>query len=388
MVEEEQINLLVKAFILSATIISVYGISQHFGWDFVRASGAGTGAIRSFSTLGNPVFLGAFLVMSLLVTLGFTVGQWSKASWITRSFLSFALAAMAVCLIFTYSRGSWVGFLISMILFAILAGKKIISVGRSKVVWFLLVLIMVAVFAGVISKVPSVMERITSIAGLGGTAKTRLIIWNAMVNMIAARPLLGYGPDTLSLIYPKYIPAEFRVLEPGARVDKAHNEFLQVATTIGIIGLGVYLWLIPSFFWVGFRALRKIEDHYHYFLLVGLLSGLIGYLIQLQFSFSQLDVAPIFWVLLGLAIAIQEIGMSSKGEIKRLELWTKEGEKKLAYTMCFLLVSAVIFGFWITSIRPLAADIYYKQGASTSEEQIDSAVFYLERGPQKNRCLF
>lgn len=383
-VEKEQVNLLVKAFILSATIISVYGISQHFGWDFVRASEAGTGTIRSFSTLGNPVFLGAFLVMSMLVTLGFTVGQWSKVGWSMRLFLSFALAVMAVCLIFTYSRGSWVGCLIGVILFVILAGKKIISVGRSKVVLFLLVLIMAAVFAGVIFKVPLVMERVTSMAKFGGTARTRLIMWEATVNMIATRPFLGYGPDTLSLVYPKYIPAEFRLLEPGARVDKAHNEFLQVAATIGLMGLAVYLWLMLSFFWASFKALRKIEDHYRYFLLAGLLSGLIGYLIQLQFSFSQLDVAPIFWILLGLAIVAQRTGMDSKVEIKRWELWSKEAEKKLAYTMCFLLIGAAIFGFWITSIQPLAADIHYKLGATKRGEQIDSAIFHLERAAALN----
>jgi hypothetical protein len=60
---------LVSAVPLAALPVALYGIVQHFGTDPVSWGGANTQG-RPSSTLGNPIFMAAFLAMSIPLTVG------------------------------------------------------------------------------------------------------------------------------------------------------------------------------------------------------------------------------------------------------------------------------------------------------------------------------
>ena len=64
----------------------------------------------------------------------------------------------------------------------------------------------------------------------------RVGIWKMTLKVIWARPILGCGPDNLNNGLHRYAKEEIEVFirRTGTDLDKAHNEYLQIAATIGL----------------------------------------------------------------------------------------------------------------------------------------------------------
>ena len=78
--------------------------------------------------------------------------------------------------------------------------------------------------------------------------------------------------------------------------DKAHNEYIQLLITQGIFALISYLFLIGIVLFNGIKNSFKEKELY-------LVLPVIGYLVQAFFNISVIDVAPVFFLTLGLLIA-------------------------------------------------------------------------------------
>jgi O-antigen ligase len=158
-----------------------------------------------------------------------------------------------------------------------------------------------------------------------GSATSRVFIWRTAAPLVIARPLLGWGPETLAQVYPAYgTPAFLRVFPEAAMqhivVDRPHNDLLQQAIAAGLLGLAAYLWLwyaVLRTAWKTARAraygdhgLRRGDDRRSSLVdpsivAAGLLGGFAAYFAQLQLSFSYVSVAPLFWILLGAVAALR-----------------------------------------------------------------------------------
>jgi O-antigen ligase len=67
----------------------------------------------------------------------------------------------------------------------------------------------------------------------------RSVIWGKAVQATLAKPLIGWGPENFAQAFNTYIrEEELHLLH--IRIDKAHNEQLEVSVAGGIIGLGLY----------------------------------------------------------------------------------------------------------------------------------------------------
>ena len=82
-------------------------------------------------------------------------------------------------------------------------------------------------------------------------------------------------------------------------VDKAHNEYLQIAITIGTPALLVYLLLLFKVYRRAVQAL-KVANKQQKLIIFTLLAVITGYLVQAIFNISVVSVAPILWMLLGI----------------------------------------------------------------------------------------
>lgn len=82
------------------------------------------------------------------------------------------------------------------------------------------------------------------------TAKVRLVIWDAGMQMIQLKPFLGWGYGDYSLYAGKF---QRRILDTTATKQHAsHNTFISFAAELGVPGLLLYLfpamlWLVQSF---------------------------------------------------------------------------------------------------------------------------------------------
>ena len=123
----------------------------------------------------------------------------------------------------------------------------------------------------------------------------RVELWKKTIPIIPKYLLHGVGVDCFSNVLDgKPI---WRVKSDGYRVfyDKAHNEYLQILVTMGIFSLISYLCM--HFIIVKNGIVNTFKNKEIYYIL-----PVIGYLIQAQFNISVIEVAPIFYIALGLLI--------------------------------------------------------------------------------------
>ena len=71
------------------------------------------------------------------------------------------------------------------------------------------------------------------------TGDIRLRIDRDTALMFARRPILGWGLGTFEDVYP-----QFRSFYTSLFVDKAHNDYLQLAAETGLLGLAAGVWLV------------------------------------------------------------------------------------------------------------------------------------------------
>ena len=129
----------------------------------------------------------------------------------------------------------------------------------------------------------------------------RVYIWRNVLEHIRWETLLlGTGPDTLGywddLSMSRYI-GEYTVIV--GNVDAAHNEFLHILATGGLLSLVSYF---------GALALAAINwiRHPNNTLSAVAGTGILFYVIQSLFGISQFFTAPFFWACLGILLYAQK----------------------------------------------------------------------------------
>ncbi|MBA2345531.1 MAG: O-antigen ligase family protein, partial [Rubrobacter sp.] len=132
------------------------------------------------------------------------------------------------------------------------------------------------------------------------------------IPMIVDRPLFGYGPDNFAKPFKEYESTELRAFFPdGEIVDKAHNEFVQVAATTGLLGLAAYLWIFVSYFRNSYKSGG--------WPLLALSGGVLAYILQLMTWVTTITTGVTFWAILGVSVAIMRIQSQEQEKGQTLE---------------------------------------------------------------------
>lgn len=137
-------------------------------------------------------------------------------------------------------------------------------------------------------------------------ANGRGYIWSRTLPMFKETSLIGYGPDTFVIKFPQYdiVGKTNGLNSPQLVVDKPHNWYLQVAVSTGVLSLILLLsflivYAVRSIITI-FRM--KLANYFSYPIFIFLSIG--AYCIAGVFNDSVVSVAPVFWVLLGIGMAI------------------------------------------------------------------------------------
>jgi tetratricopeptide (TPR) repeat protein len=130
---QDQVKRLQYAFILTSLPMAGYGILQYWGADSLPWSNPM--GDRSAGSMGNPIFLGAYLVMAIPLTFGRLVEALKmlkaesgrKPGLILAGCCGFALGLQALALIYTQSRGPVLGLVAAVFIcfFLVLLLKRI-----------------------------------------------------------------------------------------------------------------------------------------------------------------------------------------------------------------------------------------------------------------------
>ena len=145
----------------------------------------------------------------------------------------------------------------------------------------------------------------------GGSPAARLTIWRVLLPLLAQRPLLGYGPDTLELVFPAVYPPELVYYQGrGILVDRAHNLLLDWAMTTGLIGVLAQSVFFALFFGLTWRAAQRTPDGRQRALLAGCLAAVGGAVVGNLASFDVTATATATVLLLALGVGLARLSES------------------------------------------------------------------------------
>lgn len=312
---KEDIKKFLKLLVIIAVINAIYALFQmytnfdfvltYFDYDFKMASGM----------CGNPNFFGSLIVTVLsIVTCNFLIDQ-EKIAY--KKIL--LLILLFVALINSESTGPILTYIIFLIfLFIFLYIKKYKVLRRALVLYIILIISYLTLIpinnnfvvdkdGNKINKNETSISSIKKTIGSGGNG--RLKIWENSLDIVKDNPIFGVGFDNFELAYPNpKIPAGIVMGTTNEEVksesvsylviDNAHNVYIHTAVSTGILGLIPYLLLCLFVFIKGLKFKNKLG--------ILLLSVFVAYSIQAFANISVIQVAPIYYIILGLILSLKE----------------------------------------------------------------------------------
>lgn len=290
--DENQLRRLMTVLLFTSFPVALYAVLQRYGMSLLQFSEGGIEA-RVISTLGNAIFLAAYLAMVVPLTLWRlmeAVGEWPRSpvrAAIETLLYGGLLVLQLAAIVFTQSRGPGLGLLIELFVFVLLVAllrrqrrwalAGILVSGGTVVL--LLLLNVPGLPTGPLRKLPYV-ARFAELAGAGDqTMQARALAWNTVLDAIRADPLrmvVGYGPETMKNVLTRFMPAELWVLQGGGQYgtfDRAHNTLFDALFASGVGGALVYLLLYGLIFFQALRWLGVVRTRREAGALIGLLVG-------------------------------------------------------------------------------------------------------------------
>ncbi len=284
----ERARRLVAAMAVSGAPLVALGLAQALGWQPLDLMTDARSPV--FATLGRSNFLGAYLALLLPLTAALTLlasRQWQRLA--AAGLLLGELLVIAL----TRARGAWLAAAVALAAFGLLwLWPRLARRWR----WAAVALGLAATLGGLAGALWLGRE--------GGSEAARLTIWQATLDLIGQRPLLGHGPDALGLVFPRVYPPELVYYQGrGLAVDRAHNLLLDWAATTGLLGLLAGLALLGAFFLVGSRVLRTRSGQWR-LLVAACLAAVAGNVAGNLVSFDVTATAAATWLLMAIVAAL------------------------------------------------------------------------------------
>ncbi|MDP4089393.1 MAG: O-antigen ligase family protein [Bacillota bacterium] len=275
---------------VTSMVVSILGILQFFGYDLVYGFGPDSLWYKQcFSTIGHRNFVGSYICLMLpLMSISFIY---------LKDKLCFAASCLLfLCMLSSTTRSAWLSMSALLFLLIVFTVKKLIG-PRPLLLLICAFAVLFVTFNYVSGNVIS--QRYASIYSNAAefdddSGSFRIFIWKRALPLVWDRPLLGAGIDNFAEVFmPKYGEETQKVM-PDTTVDKAHNEFLQIAVATGIPSLLVYLSFLITMFIKSLRLIKKDKKAFVLFCCI------LAYQMQAFFNISVVSVAPLMWILLGI----------------------------------------------------------------------------------------
>lgn len=294
---ERQTKRLIIIILVVSCTLGIYGLLQYF--NILNFTPRAT-ELRISSTYYNSNHYAGYLAMITPIVVALSLFLPLNKFTIPLIFLSILLTAN---LALSYSYGA-VGFGVGIIFLVVM---KISLSSRKKLSMAIAVIILIS-FASLgaglmLSKTPKIpedtfSERYEHMVEFGiSHTKSRLYVFKNTIPVILDHPYFGAGLGTFIYTFPKHRPPDIRHFR-----NYAHNDYLEIATGMGLIGLIAYLFLIVKIFTNGFKGLKSIFN-FNKAVIIGTLAGMLSILIHGFFD-GNLTIIPAnilyFYVLVGL----------------------------------------------------------------------------------------
>ena len=294
--------------LITGFIQCIYSICQIYNLPFVHLSynpakvkietSNGYKYIREIWATGfikNPNFFGTYMLLCLSYSLGLYINEKIKKNKIILFILSiFFMYALTII----NALSCIIGLIVVFIYLTIysLKNKKI-----KEIIYILLLITIIPILATfqnkttilndlLITKNQSIEIAKGNVDDSYGTK--RMYIWKNTIKIIPKHIIHGAGIDNS---YYAFDGGHLTYKNGKNTYDKAHNEYLQLLITQGIVALVVYLLLCFKIIYEKTKIILKDKEIY-------IILPTIGYLTQALFNISVIEVAPLFFISLGMCI--------------------------------------------------------------------------------------
>ncbi len=354
--------------ILSATIVSIYGILQIFNIDFLNWPEPPYLTGRTISSLGQPNFLASFLLLT--IPLGFYFIFLSR-KFLIKFLFALAIFLQIICFFFTSSRGGLVALLLTtgVLLAYIFFVSSINQKTKIKIILVLAGLSLIG-FVSLETLTPGRIKYSFDMSG--GSFAARVNFFQSAADAIIQKPFFGYGLENSGEVFVKYYERDWGIYgDVGSNTDRAHNLFLDIILNVGFFGLILFTLWYYSVFKIAFTNIRaKKDDH----LSLILIFGIIAYLLSLLFSFAVVITEIYFWLFFAL-LAI--VNFNQTAIMIPSEYQLKADNKKLKSALA-VAVFLVITWQLSLNLKSLMADSYLNDIylALGDGKQLEATVFH------------
>lgn len=287
------VNIIYKAAIVLGSILGTYGVMQISGRDFQSWDNPYNSMI---GTLGNPNFASSMLALLVLLSLySFFVFNMPLV------FKLLSLYVFGVGLFAILGSNSRQGVLV--ILFSVIFYLVIIHLIKNKMLGALSVslggLLIIFTVLGMLQIGP-----LTSYV-YKDSVSVRGYYWRAGIEMFKSSPLFGVGVDRYGIFFKQFREVAYP-LKHGYQLTStnAHNTFIQLFATSGILVGVTYLILMVFIFYSGISVLKSSEPLQKRQIL-GLLATWLGFQAQSLISIDNIGISIWGWLLGGAIIGLR-----------------------------------------------------------------------------------
>ena len=266
------------SFLIVSCLISLIQINQGL---FEKTA-------RPYSTLGNATYIGFLNILTIILILFFifdTKKIFEKFVYILLIFLN------VISLLISQTRGSILAYLAAVLaflffysMFSQIEKKKKILILLSGVVFLILFFFFLKTDFAL---------KILGISRLSETLKNpvsvfpRLFAWKIFLEGFKDRPIFGWGQETMPIVFFKYFNPEIFKYEQ-AIFDRPHNKFIEVLTSLGVVGFLSWFLIFVAFFYY------LLKKNFNIYQKASLFSFIIAYFVQ---NFSLFDMQASYLIL-------------------------------------------------------------------------------------------
>ncbi len=278
---------LIKISVITGSIFSFYGLLQISGRDFATWDNPYNAVI---ATVGNPNFASALMAVFTLLAL---VSLLMKSiSNFFKIFAIFCILMSVSAIIASNSRQGLVSLAFGVMFFL----STYLYFKRKKVgliVITLCGLISILSIAGMLQKGPLTQFLYKSSVSVRG------YYWDAAVEMFKSSPVIGVGSDHYGYYFKELRDVNYSLTYGfDLTSSNAHNTFLQMFATGGLLlGLSYLILMVVTFF-VGINLVRNSKD-LELIVSLGILSAWIVFQSQSVISIDNIGISVWGWLLTG-----------------------------------------------------------------------------------------
>lgn len=299
--KKEHWQRLLDITVFAGVLSAFYGFGQKTDIEFFVGGG---GRARIFGTIGNAaLFAGTQLLVAFLALTLFFHPQNTKN---LKLFYLFAFAVTSIAILMTAVRGSVLAYAVGITVFALLWGiYKKSRFGRLSFSYLIGLVSLFIIFSLLFGNSAFIersryLSRITDLSLRSQTTETRFWAWEAGLKGWVDSPktiFLGWGPENFNIPFSKHFNPKF-FIAPGSETlfDRAHNMFIEILVTMGLVGFLAYVWIFVAIFSY-LRRFLKNSDLVIYG--AGFIAATVAYMIHNSFIFDTSANFVIFFTILG-----------------------------------------------------------------------------------------